>query len=289
MDTIKVPIYLSGVVRPELAGRPEYGYMKTPNMGNRIPPNSQWFADNGCFSVKGERGFNLDKYLSWLQTQPRDMCIGATAPDKVGDAEETLRRSLPVLPRLRAIGYKAALVAQDGLENLDIPWDAFDVLFIGGSTEWKLSPAAAGLIAEAKRREKWVHMGRVNSLKRFTYASLAGCDSVDGTFLAFGPAKNLPILESWVAKLKERFKNNGGNNGEFIVSDSVSRPNAPRLPRTGESTGDSHGDSSRRYGGPGMLGRDNCQLPAPELGNGDGTLLRRTLPAQEDSYYPRRE
>jgi hypothetical protein len=43
-------------------------------------------------------------------------------------------------------------------------------------------------------------MGRVNSQKRFSYAQSIGCDSADGTFLAFGPTQNLPRLLSWVGR-----------------------------------------------------------------------------------------
>lgn len=69
--------------------------------------------------------------------------------------------------------------------------------FIGGSTAWKLGPHARRLVADAKRRGKWVHMGRVNSLKRFRYAAAIGCDSCDGTYLRFGPDINLPKVLSW--------------------------------------------------------------------------------------------
>jgi hypothetical protein len=113
-----------------------------------------------------------------------------------------LKRSLPVLPLIRELGYKASFVAQDGIDKTVTPWDDFDVLFIGGTTDWKLGPIAAGAATEALARGKWLHMGRVNSYKRYLYAALLGCDSVDGTFLAFGPAKNLPRLERWVMKVK---------------------------------------------------------------------------------------
>jgi hypothetical protein len=281
---MKTPIYLSGAVRHELAGRKEFGYMKTPNMGNKIPTGSTWFADNGCFSPKGERAFDVTKYLVWLGTQDKAMCLGATAPDKVGDAAETLRRSLPVLPMIRAIGYKAALVAQDGLENLTVPWNEFDVLFIGGSTEWKLSPAAAELIAEAKRRNKWVHMGRVNSFKRFAYAMLAGCDSVDGTFLAFGPSLNLPKLESWVSKLNLICEANNGNAAPAAATTSIPGPDGEGLSRSGESTGDRLGNSPRGHEGPRMLRLGNCQLPFSELWDLDGDFLREPGSAPKGNF-----
>lgn len=164
-----------------------------------------WAADNACFNHPED--FDTEKYLGWLATFPleqRSSCLFAPAPDVVGDPIKTLQRSAPVLPLIRALGFKAALVAQDGLENLEIPWDEFDVLFIGGSTEWKLSPAAAELCREAKRRGKGVHMGRVNSYRRLKFADDCGCDTADGTFLAFGPAVNLPRLLGWLTKLEAK-------------------------------------------------------------------------------------
>jgi hypothetical protein len=71
-------------------------------------------------------------------------------------------------------------------------------LFIGGSTEWKLGAEARALAALAKNRGLWVHMGRVNSLRRLRYAADIGCDSVDGTYLAFGPDQNLPTQLTWI-------------------------------------------------------------------------------------------
>jgi len=172
------------------------GYIDTPAQGNRRPEGVEWCADNGCFG-KGYPGD--EKWLGWLEKNAHAAadCLFATAPDVVGDAEATLARSAPFLPLIREMGYPAALVAQDGLEDLDIPWGEFDVLFIGGSTEWKLGPAARHLIKQAKDRGKWVHMGRVNSQRRYRYAHEIGCDSVDGTYLTFGPDINLPKLLTW--------------------------------------------------------------------------------------------
>ncbi len=180
--------------------RGELGMMSTPAQPNRIEPGWYWAADNGCFG----KGYPGDvEYLRWLaERQPlAGMCQFATAPDVVGDAKATLKRSAPFMPVIRALGFPVALVGQDGLERLPVPWDAFSVFFIGGSTEWKLSPQAAGLAAEAKARGKWVHMGRVNSRKRLRYAEAIGCDSADGTFLAFGPDVNLPQLLGWLGEL----------------------------------------------------------------------------------------
>lgn len=115
------------------------------------------------------------------------------------DAVATLDRSLPWLPKIRALGIPAALAVQDGQESLPVPWDVVDVLFIAGTTEWKLGPHARRLVREAKQRGKAVHMGRVNSGRRFRYAEAIGCDSVDGTTLAQYPDATLPDVLTWLA------------------------------------------------------------------------------------------
>lgn len=170
----------------------------TPKQGQAIPPHAVWCADNGCFG----KGYPGDEdWFAWLQSftaEERARCVFAVAPDVVADAAATLERSLPWLPRIRDLGYPAAFVAQDGLEDLEVPWDAFDVLFIGGSTEWKLGSHARAFAIGAKARGKHVHMGRVNSERRLRYAHHIGCDSVDGTYIAFGPDLNLPDVLAWV-------------------------------------------------------------------------------------------
>ena len=177
--------------------------MLQPGMGNLPPVGQPWAADNGRFSKPDK--YTDAAYLSWLSKRPhREMCLFATAPDVVGDAAATLLRALPVLPKVRSAGYPAALVAQDGLDRLEVPWDAFDCLFVGGTDAWKLSERAYGLAAEAKARGKWLHLGRVNSLRRLRAAACAGYDSADGTFLKYGPTQNLPRVLGWLRELRER-------------------------------------------------------------------------------------
>lgn len=180
-------LYLSGVVRPDMPA------MVTPRMGQQPPPGQPWAADNGRFSKPED--YTDEAYLAWLRKMPAKSCLFATAPDVVGNAGATLALSAPMYRRIREAGYRSALVAQDGLEHLTefIPWDDFDCLFIGGTTAWKLSEAAYQLGADAKRRGKWLHMGRVNSLRRMRLAEAMGCDSADGTVLKHDP--NRPVHE----------------------------------------------------------------------------------------------
>jgi hypothetical protein len=198
-------MYLTGVSNPQVRAYAQehgsLGLLNTPNTNYALHDWPAWAADNGAFNAKTYVGD--DRWFAWLESKAEHAptCLFATAPDVVGDAQATLDRSLPWLPKIRALGYRAALVAQDGLEHLDVPWDAFDVLFIGGTDAFKLGPAAALLAAQAKQRGKQVHMGRVNSHKRIRYADHIGADTADGTFLAFGPDQNLPRMAAWLGRL----------------------------------------------------------------------------------------
>jgi len=178
------------------------GCMTTPAQGNRIPDGAEYACDNGKFG-KGWPG--AERWYEWLcDTVDRygaDRCLWAVAPDVPFDAVGTLTESLPWLAKIRELGIPAAFAAQDGCENGLIPWEQFDVLFLAGSTEWKIGPIAERLAREAKARGKQVHMGRVNSRQRLRTAEWFGCDSADGTYLAFGPDKNLALLRGWLDEL----------------------------------------------------------------------------------------
>jgi hypothetical protein len=172
----------------------------TPAQGNRIPAGVPFIADNGCFGA-GYPGD--DSWWRWVGGLPAAGCRFVVAPDVVADAAATLERSGPWLGRIRSAGRRVALVAQDGLTPAGTPWAAIDALFVGGSTEWKLGPPARELITEARRRGVWVHIGRVNTARRYAYALAVGADSVDGTFLAFGPTTNLPRLAGWLRQAEQ--------------------------------------------------------------------------------------
>lgn len=172
------------------------GLMVQPgnSMHNQIPHFFCHAADTGCF--KGN--FDPDYWLEWLDTKiPSDRCLFATAPDVLGDPVATWERSAPFLAVIRDLGFPAALVAQDGL--VDPPWETFDCLFVGGTDNWKLTEGAYQLAAEAKRRGKWTHLGRVNSRKRYLAAKASGFyDSADGNFVGFAPIDNLRQVEDWL-------------------------------------------------------------------------------------------
>jgi hypothetical protein len=163
---------------------PRLGRLITPRHTSSIEATAAagllWAADNDCFQELDEAAYVA--MLDRIEGLPG--CKFVTVPDVVGDAVTTLLRFRQWAPELEARGLPAALVAQDGLEDLAawIPWDRIDALFIGGSTEWKLGDAAAELAREAKARGKWVHWGRVNSRRRIAHILATGAaDSMDGT------------------------------------------------------------------------------------------------------------
>jgi hypothetical protein len=229
----------TGRVRAAIAGL-KIAAIITPRQGNRLPAGGWYAVDNGCGPGKGGKagaGYPGDEaFLRLLMdldaedgADPCDpdqaRCLFAVAPDVVGDAAATLARSERFLPLIRHYtSFPAAFVGQNGQEHLPVPWDDFDVLFLGGSAEcpgcryvrplsdlerqhcpscggslaeWKLGQAARDLTAQARALGKPVHMGRVNSLKRLRYAEAIGCDSADGTYVAVAPDKNLPVVLGW--------------------------------------------------------------------------------------------
>jgi hypothetical protein len=148
--------------------------------------------DNGAFTGL----FNEAAFWRKLeQMRPhRANCVFVVAPDVVGNAIATMHQYRYYGPAIHAAGYPVAFVAQDGQEIYPFPPE-YDALFIGGSTEWKLSDAALWCIQQAKASGKWVHVGRVNSQRRIRHFQLARVDSVDGTSVTFAPDKNYRTLD----------------------------------------------------------------------------------------------
>jgi hypothetical protein len=230
-------IYLTGVSTAEAraAGRENLGILVQPGNSTHLDVAAGSFArfgaDNGFYGLGSKAdptpeqdAAAVEKWLRWLVESIAPLgnaCLFATVPDvlrwieldgkriPVGDAEGTLARYPRLASIVRKLGLPAALVAQDGLE-LDgdflvagserLSWDDVDVIFVGGSDAYKLGPDARRVCEEARARGKWVHVGRVNSWKRIALVR-DYADSVDGTFLGFGPRANWPRLEGWLDRL----------------------------------------------------------------------------------------
>lgn len=227
-------LYLTGVSTDETrsAGRNDLGLLTTPDskIHNDVPHYSVWAADNAffkaplpdatgrdddvlgepCYATPSSRAVRYTsetphekRWWKYLDQLDAATCLFVTLPDVLGDYAATWERSCMWITRTKARGFKVAVVLQDGIENDKFVFGSIlngaDAVFIGGSDEWKLNADIIGsLVAKAHERGLWVHMGRVNSKKRFKYAERIGCDSADGTILAFGPKANWPRVQSWL-------------------------------------------------------------------------------------------
>jgi hypothetical protein len=150
-----------------------YGYLNIPSQRvHRV--DRVWACDNGAFS-----GFDENRWERMLSQLPIKEALFVTMPDVVSDWSATRKLWLKWAPLYRG-RCRMAVVAQDGMTPRDIPMDA-GAVFIGGSTGFKLGTAAADIIAYARARGLWVHMGRVNSKRRLLYAESIGVQSIDGT------------------------------------------------------------------------------------------------------------
>lgn len=158
----------------------EVGQLLTPLTRYRLrDPSRPWAIDNGAYAK-----LDIPALTSLLEREGhhRERCLFVAVPDIVSSA----RRTLEVFEHWkgRLTGWNLALVCQDGQEHLPIPWDAIAAVFIGGSTNWKASPAAEHIVRAAKAIGKWVHIGRVNHPERFEHFLKLGADSCDGTGIA---------------------------------------------------------------------------------------------------------
>lgn len=185
-------LFLSGVLIPALrtAMRPDIGFMSTRACGSKPPSGMLVAYDNGCFAGT----WNDKTWAAWVRVQPRGMF--AVVPDVLRDARGTRQRFDQYASVIAGI-HPIAYVAQDGIGAYPPPWDDFDVLFVGGSDEFKLSEEAWELCADAKQRGKWVHVGRVNSFRRARACHVSSVDSIDGTFLRLGQSRIYPTNPNW--------------------------------------------------------------------------------------------
>lgn len=194
----------------------ELGCITTPDQGNVTFPD-EWdvIADNGCYvspkAAAAGRVWSEAGWWSWLLDQPRSVrfavCPDVFHPDGSPCHEPTLERWREWAPKMRRHGFTPAFVLQVGCSTYEQVPDDAEVLFIGGTDPYKLnaypfSGQVGAITRQANEDGRWVHMGRVNSGKRFRAARAmggVGCDSVDGTYLTYGANTNLPKLMSWLA------------------------------------------------------------------------------------------
>lgn len=170
--------------------------------GQLLTPLSRYLPWAGTFAVDNGAWSSCDvpalKRMVENLTPHRERCLWVAVPDVVGSA----RRTLEVFDQLSFSfhGWPLALVCQDGQEDLPIPWDRIAAVFIGGSTEWKMSQHPVRIIKAAQLLGKRTHVGRVNTPQRFAWFNEIGVDTCDGS----GASRYDWMLDAIADSLKPR-------------------------------------------------------------------------------------
>jgi len=141
-----------------------------------------WGLDNGAWTAH-QQG------TPWQPEPFLRLCdkLGSGAqwvvvPDIVAGGWESLELSKQWLPKLQGVAKHQLLAVQDGMTPDHIePYLGQHVgIFVGGSTDWKLSTLHLWG-ALATKVGCYLHIGRVNSIKRINMCQDVGAHSFDGT------------------------------------------------------------------------------------------------------------
>lgn len=146
--------------------------LRTPLTRNKLA-SVPYGLDNGCFS-----GLLPKAWERLVDEAQYDRPVFVACPDVVGSARRTA--DLFSYFEITLNGLPRALVLQDGIADVEIPWDKIAAVFVGGSDEFKISKEAFQAARCAKMLGKWVHIGRVNTTERLAQWLDLG-DSIDGS------------------------------------------------------------------------------------------------------------
>ena len=169
-------------------------YMKdTPSLLRGI--KRQGYAiDNGAYlDFLHNKNFDDCRFLSFCEKYIHG-ADWVVLPDVVCNRKQTIEKSKEYVSILKTMKKDVRLffVWQDGMITKDIiPFLEQKIgIFVGGSTEGKIKNIS--WIAQlAKKYHCWVHVGRVNTLKRLNLIMYNQANSFDGS----GITRFLPTLE----------------------------------------------------------------------------------------------
>ncbi len=154
------------------------GHLYSPGAQRGPLADFQYALDNDRYSAwsKGKE-WDREKWLKLLNwAASKDQCpLWCVVPDVVTDRIGTLRDWEIYRSVVAGFGFRLAFAVQDGMSASDVPDDA-DVVFVGGSTEWKWSTMRGWC-----RDFPHVHVARVNTYKLLYRCYDAGAKSTDGT------------------------------------------------------------------------------------------------------------
>lgn len=195
---IVMPANNSGMLVGYLAGTypGKIGWLLSAD-GWREPHDWLPYAlDNGAFpayakGIEWKEGpfYSLLERTIGRTHKPRWVAV----PDVVTNREATLLSWFAHCARVAAYRIPLAFVVQDGMTPDDVPANA-DVVFVGGSTDWKWRT-----LRTWTDNFQRVHVGRVNGERGLWLCHDAGVESCDGTGWMRGDKKQLAGLLSYLA------------------------------------------------------------------------------------------
>lgn len=144
----------------------------------KVPHFMEFACDNDRFIAwDNDSEWNEEKYwemLSFIRQSKRNP-KWVLVPDVVANKNATLESWYHFMPRIKEMGFTLAFAVQDGMTPCDVPPES-DIVFVGGTTDWKW------------RNAKWfcesfarVHVGRVGTIGRLRLCESMGAESIDGT------------------------------------------------------------------------------------------------------------
>ena len=189
-----MPTNNSGIQIGYLAGKYQglIGWLLSPD-GWRKPPSWMPYAlDNGAYGAwANKRQWNAEAFRAHIEkSKTSHKPLWVVVPDVVTDMDATMISWHEWSPQLRDMipNVPLAFAVQDGMTPYHVPKDA-DVIFVGGSTEWKWR----NLYSWTDNFPR-VHVGRVNSERMLWMAHDAGAESCDGTGWMRGGEERLDDL-----------------------------------------------------------------------------------------------
>ncbi len=197
VGVIVMPANNTGIQVGWMAGRfpGKVGHLFSPKAQRGPFVFMPYALDNGAFGAFSA-GTEWDE-VPWFELLDWARLSGqaprwALAPDVVADRIRTLRKWDIYAPKLARYGWPLAFAVQDGMSAEDVPSDA-DVIFVGGSTEWKWRTVAMWCGSFPR-----VHIGRVNTYRRLWDCHDAGAESCDGTGWTRGDQRQLRGLMAYL-------------------------------------------------------------------------------------------
>lgn len=204
-----MPANNRGIVAGWLAGRfpGRIGHLYSPGSMTRAYDFIPFALDNGRFPAWAHnKPWDEHAFLGLLERvalcghTPRWLLV----PDVVADRDGTLLEWDRWSPQLRRYGWPLAFAVQDGMTTDDVPGDA-DVVFVGGTTDWKRKHLHDWCEAFSR-----VHVGRINTDKWLWECHEAGAESCDGTGWMRGDQRQFAGLLTYLERASKAAGNPRG-------------------------------------------------------------------------------